>query len=721
MTKFEVRRAFDTLDVQGLRLDQDDILLLLAYMPSEQWELFFNAVRSYRDVQSKFHDDPRDPQKFLALGRCLLNMTYGQPGLADRFYEKLRAWILRPPTAGTEDIRRRRVPENFHSDIVYALYVDEFANNFDELIPRLDYLQNLGVTVLWLLPFLDSPRDDAGYDQRDRKQVDARLGGNAAFERFCAAAGERGMTVLMDLVINHRSWQVMQVPGQPIKGYMRPKDYFVWEEGPPDQPPRVFSSRSLFEGVKAPLSGSEYLSTAGQIVTTPWTYHKGYNAWFYHSFLPQQPDVNYENPEVLADDLDVLAYWLDSGAVSYVRLDAIPYLFKRDPTAIDCSVCEALPEITEVYHSYAGSELPQVHLLVRLISACLSFRYGESVGLLTESNSSVERWKKYFGEAVGAKLNYQFYRMQGLWGSLMRGEATPLARALSVSDIAPPRCAGIMFGRVHDELTFEHAEANVTSRALLQLRSRMKGVLPARQDPEELSAYETIKERLGNDANVYDFCGRGIAARLSTILRALPRNPNAPSFEEDIFEKHSLLMSLIMSLDDIPLIFMGDEWGEPDSWTDLLKTTPTAESGLDMRNVHRSIEDKNLYSDLFYGKREGTLAQRLYEETKRIVEARKASAVMCRGALTLIDQFGEDESTLAFMRSLGNQRVLVASNLGLIGKHVNISLDHEERIDLTGDLLTSRDRVEIRRLPRSVRLYLKARQTRWLDLTGFLT
>ncbi len=374
-----------------------------------------------------------------------------------------------------------------------------------------------------------------------------------------------------------------------------------------------------------------------------------------------------------------------------------------------------------MYESYRGSELPQVHLIVRIISACLSFRYGESVGLLTESNSTVERWKKYFGEAVGAKLNYQFYRMQGLWATLMRGESTPLVRALAVSDIAPPRCAGILFGRVHDEVTFEYAEADVTVRALLQMKSRMKEVLPARQNAEELSAYETIRNRRGGrNANVYDFCGRGVAARMSTILRALPRNPNATSAEQDLFEKHSLLMSLIMSLEDIPLIFMGDEWGEPDSWTALLKSSPHAEDGLDMRNLHRSIGDKEMYRALYFQERPGSLEQLLYNETRRIIEARKISPVMCRGDLSLIGQVGGDESVLTFMRTLGNQHVLVVSNLGLIGKQVNVSLDPEERIDLATDILEPKDRVELRRIPRSVRLYLKARQTRWLDLSGLI-
>ncbi len=720
MNQNELRRTFDTLDVRGLRLDQDDILLLLAYMPPERWEIFFSAVRNYREVQYRFHEDPQNPERFMALAECLLNMTYGQPGLARHFQERLNSWANLPPPVPREGLRRR-VPENFHHDVVYALYVDEFADNFDELIHRLDYLKSLGVTLIWLLPFLDSPGDDAGYDQRDRTQVMDHLGGSEAFERFSIAAAERNMTILMDLVINHRSWEVMEEPGKPLKPYQRPREYFIWQDGPEDSPPNTYSRLSVFDGMPAPLSGAEYLSSAGKVVSHTWSYHKGYKAWYFHTFLPQQPDVNYDNPDVLMDDLDALAYWLDSGAVSYVRLDAIAHLFKRDISAIDPVVKQALPEVLDVYDSYRGSELPQVHMIVRLISACLSFRYGESVGLLTESNSTVERWKKYFGEAVGAKLNYQFYRMQGLWGTLMRGESTPFARALAVSDIAPPRCAGILFGRVHDEVTFEYAEADVTARALLQLKSRMKEVLPDSQDAEEMSAYAAIRNRRGGqDANVYDFCGRGIAARMSTILRALPRNPNAASLEDDLFEKHSLLMSLIMSLEDIPLIFMGDEWGEPDSWTTMLRSSPSPDDGLDMRNLHRSVRDKNLYKSLYLQQKPGSIEQRLYNETCRIIEARKSSPVMCRGGLSLMTQQGGDESVLKFLRTLGNQSVLVVSNLGLIGKHVNVSLDPEERIDLATDILEPEDRVELRRIPRSVRLYLRARQTRWIDLSGLI-
>ncbi len=743
MNPNELRKRLYSVDVNGLRLDRDDVLLLLGFIPSGKWEGFFASLESYRDLRLKFLERPEDRDRFVGFATCLLELIYGcgkeagetpRRATAEAFTGALTAFLdgLPPNVARAA---RAVNPEAFRDDVVYALYVDRFAKNFEGLEKQVDYLQDLGVNVIWLLPFLDSPQADAGYDQSNRYLVDASLGDTAQFKSFCEAVRSRNMTLMMDLVINHRSSDVMGpdlLIADPVKNSRRGRDYFLCVPSDLKTKPNFYGSVSAFEGMMAPPDPSGKLAAAGTEIKGCWSWHTD-GFWYYHSFLPQQPDVDYDNPEVLIDDLRVLTYWIESAPVKYIRLDAIPFLFKRSKMAkatvcpesakdmivtLDPEVRAAIPEVVDAFDSYADAEFPQMHLMVRLISAFLKHRYGDSVGLLTESNSSVERWKKYFGEGTGTKLNYQFYRMQAFWASLFRGDRIPLARALSVSTVHQRNCAGVMFGRVHDELTFERAEAEVTRRALDQLKSRMTSV-PNHLSDAERASFERInarlqdenRRRLGRETrdrlnrvlrdlddlepdaqvlqakealdalldsnqshakqggnverpiNPYDFCNRGIAARMSSVLRALPANPDFHGDRAlDLKQKHCLAMALLMSFDDVPLIYMGDERGEADNWSALEQIDSTS---LDMRNLHRdfSFEDGTRVEP-DSRKLTGTRFE-LYEITRRLIQDRRASDVMRRGTLQLIEHPGSDESTLMFYREYSGKRILVAVNFSL--------------------------------------------------------
>jgi maltose alpha-D-glucosyltransferase/alpha-amylase len=723
MNPEQLRSAFEKLDRRGLRLDRDDLLVLLACTRREGWETFFDAAESFASLKQHFLDDPADAGRFKKLADCLLTLCYGTR--APAFKDALGQFLEEQCHPAQPDwvVKRGRAKEEFRRDVVYELYVDLFAENFRGLIDRLDYLKDLGVNVLWLLPFLDSPGDDDGFDQANRRRIWPKLGAEDDFRAFAEAARERGLSIMMDLVINHRSWKCDEYQASSHPDPHSPErqeygDYFIWCEGDRDTPPQRYKCAcSRCRDVIAPCSGQGILGQAGKEIEIPWSWNERRGAWYFHYFLPQQPDVNYDNPRVLIDDLSILKYWLETGTVSYVRLDAIHCLFKRDHEDLAAQVLEVFPEARGlVDEDYCCNELPQVHMAVRLISAFLTHRYAGWVGIASEDVSPIEKWEKYFGEGVGAQLNYQFYRMQGLWASLVRGERTPLAWALPITTNVPRHCAGIMMARVHDELSFEHAEAVVTRMTCQRLMRRLKQLMS--ELPEaEYSAYQRIKEMYTgpgfNPEEPYNFAGRGIAARMSTVLRALPPNP-VLSEEDDLVEKYRLILSLIMSLEDIPLIYMGDEWGEPDHWLHLLEVSKKI-GGLDMRRMHRPIADCTLPQRLLAG--EGPpLAQKIYKVTKTIIAARQANSVMMYGNLIMLPDAYEDDALLAFLRCAGEERVLVVSNLGLARKRFELSLDGVNVPLPARDLLTGQLHVPLRRPP-SITVDIEARQSVWLRLS----
>ena len=731
MSPQKLASRFDRLDLRGMRLDRNDLLAMLACTPQEQWEAFFDAVGNYVRLQQGFLENTADRERFDAFAHCLLTMAYGSKARVDGFVEALRIFLGEcvpdQPTWANEPC----LPEEFRRDVVYELYVDLFATNFRGLISKLGYFEDLGVNVLWLLPFLDSPGDDGGYDQRDRTKVSLQLGGNPAFQDFVEAARLKRISIMMDLVLNHRSWESMefQASSDPKhEAHNEYRDYFIWRnKGDDGRRTECYeNARSMFQGMVAPSSGARFLSQAGKRICGPWSWHTIREAWYFHSFLPQQPDVNYDNPRVLIDDLKMLKHWLDDGIVRYVRLDAIPCLFKRDQRDINNEVRCAFPgtDLDFLVEDYNCNELPHVHILVRLISAFLTHRYNGRVGIVSESNCGIEKWKKYFGEGSGSKLNYQFYRMQGLWASLVREEGTPLARALSITIDVPRRCAGIMFARVHDELTFDHAEAEVTRRAIEDLMHRMKRVEPS---DASRRAYEGVKKLLEehrrkeveetNTSNIdpnnpYSFCRRGIAARMSTLLRALPSNIESDQ-DNDLLDRYKLVMSLIMSLEDIPLIYMGDEWGETDNWENLHEAS-AGKGGLDQRRLHRALANPDTPQQLLDGG--DTLCHKIYQITKSFIAARRANPVMQLGTLDLLSYPEMDASVLAFVRTLGKKRVLVATNFERRRKLVEVRLEGRDHLDAATELVTGQEHVIQTSQSSSVTVELKARQSLWLSL-----
>lgn len=310
----------------------------------------------------------------------------------------------------------------FKEVVVYSLYVDLFNKDFQGLTNRLAYLQDLGVTCLWLLPILDSPMRDAGFDISDYTKIRSELvgGSDAAaqgnFATFLAEAHRRNIRVIFDVAMNHCSdqhhWfqEARKGPDNPYR------DYFIWS----DTPERYKEARIIFKGMMP--------SNWHPLPEAPDTY-------FFHRFFDSQPDLNYRNPEVLLAMCRVLLFWVAQGVDGF-RADAIPYLWKEEGT-----ICE---------------NLPGTHAIVKFFRAVLdSVRPGTI--LLAEACQPPAEVVTYFGDSDECQAAYHFPVMPRIYLGLATQSAKPIFDTLSTNftPAIPDACGWFSFLRCHDELTLE--------------------------------------------------------------------------------------------------------------------------------------------------------------------------------------------------------------------------------------------------------------------------
>ncbi|MGD2070327.1 MAG: alpha-amylase family glycosyl hydrolase, partial [Gemmatimonadota bacterium] len=248
--------------------------------------------------------------------------------------------------------------------VIYQLHVKSFADSdgdgrgdFPALTSKLDYLQELGVTALWILPFYPSPLKDDGYDIADYWSVNPTYGTLEDFRTFLGEAHKRGLRVITELVINHTSDQHpwFQRARRAPKGSPE-RDFYVWS----DDPERYGETRIIFKDYEP----------------SNWTWDPVAEQYFWHRFFHHQPDLNFDNPEVHEKLFEVLDYWLEMG-VDGLRLDAIPYLYEREGTN-----CENLPE---------------THAFLKKLRAHVDERFEDRM-LLAEANQWPEDAAEYFGD-----------------------------------------------------------------------------------------------------------------------------------------------------------------------------------------------------------------------------------------------------------------------------------------------------------------------------------
>jgi maltose alpha-D-glucosyltransferase/alpha-amylase len=311
----------------------------------------------------------------------------------------------------------------YKSAVFYEVYVRAFYDSDGDgqgdlqgLAQKLDYLQGLGVTTIWLLPITNSPLRDDGYDVSDHYNLYPPYGTMQDFRLLVDEAHHRGLRIMVELVPNHTSdqhawFQASCNPEHPE--HQRYRDYYVWSET--DQ---IYSSaRIIF------LDYEE----------SNWTFHPLRKAFYWHRFFHHQPDLNYDNPEVQRAVLRVIQFWIDQGADG-IRVDAPPYLYEREGTS-----CENLPET----HTF----------LKRL--RCFVDAYAPGTLLLSEANQWPEDVRPYFGDGDEFHMNFHFPLMPRIFMALAQGERTPLEQILARTPALPDNCQWGAFLRNHDELTLE--------------------------------------------------------------------------------------------------------------------------------------------------------------------------------------------------------------------------------------------------------------------------
>ena len=305
--------------------------------------------------------------------------------------------------------------------VIYELHVKGFydstgdgVGDFRGLIEQLDYLQELGVTCLWLLPFFNSPLRDDGYDVSDYRSIHPSYGTLDDFKSFLQAAHARRMQVIIELALNHTSdlhpWfqrARRAAPGTPER------DFYVWS----DTNQRFSDARIIF--LDSELSN--------------WAWDPEANAYYWHRFFHHQPDLNYDNPAVLQEVLGVIDFWLEMG-VDGLRLDAVPYLVERQGTT-----CENLPE---------------THAVVKTIRSHIDARYANRM-LLAEANQGPSDVRAYFGDGDQAHMAYHFPLMPRVFLALHLEDRYPITETLEKTPDIPDLCQWALFLRNHDELTLE--------------------------------------------------------------------------------------------------------------------------------------------------------------------------------------------------------------------------------------------------------------------------
>ncbi len=305
--------------------------------------------------------------------------------------------------------------------IIYELHIKAFCDgdadgigDFQGLLQKLDYLQDLGVTAIWLLPFYPSPLKDDGYDISDYYNINTSYGDIPQFKHLLKEAHKRNLRVITELVINHTSdaHEWFQRARRAPKG-SKERNYYVWT----DDPTQYKDVRIIFQDFE----------------NSNWTWDPVTEQYYWHRFFHHQPDLNYDNPAVQEEVFKIIDYWCKMGVDGF-RLDAVPYLFEREGTN--------------------GENLPQTHVFLKRLRSHIDERYPGTV-LLAEANMWPEDSAAYFGNGDECHMNYHFPVMPRMFMALQMEDHYPITDIFDQTPEIPATCQWAIFLRNHDELTLE--------------------------------------------------------------------------------------------------------------------------------------------------------------------------------------------------------------------------------------------------------------------------
>ena len=309
----------------------------------------------------------------------------------------------------------------FKDAIIYQLHVKAFSDSngdgvgdFVGLTERLDYLRDLGITAIWLLPFYPSPGRDDGYDIADYGDINPQFGTMKDFKRFMVEAKKRGLRVITELVVNHTSDQhdwFKRARRSPAGSSAR--DWYVWS----DTDQKFLETRIIFTDTEK----------------SNWAWDAEAGAYYWHRFFSHQPDLNFDNQRVVSAVTQVMKRWLDTGVDGF-RLDAVPYLIEREGTS--------------------NENLPETHAIIKKLRAEIE-NYAPGKVLLAEANMWPEDVQQYFGDGDECHMAYHFPLMPRIYMAIAQEDRFPIADIMRQTPEIPANCQWAMFLRNHDELTLE--------------------------------------------------------------------------------------------------------------------------------------------------------------------------------------------------------------------------------------------------------------------------
>jgi len=308
----------------------------------------------------------------------------------------------------------------YKSAVIYQVHVRAFYDSngdgigdFQGLAQKLDYLRELGIDAIWLMPFFPSPLRDDGYDISDYMSVHPSYGTLEDFKKFLAAAHERGLRVIVEMVLNHTSDQHPWFQESRSSRTNPRRDWYVWS----DTDTRYKGTRIIFLDTEM----------------SNWAWDPVSKAYYWHRFFSHQPDLNYDNPVVRETMWGVMKFWLELGVDGF-RLDAVPYLVEREGTN-----CENLPE---------------THTIIKNLRARLDAEFPGRM-FLAEANQWPADLRPYFGDGDEFHMAFHFPLMPRMFMALKLEDRKPITEILQQTPEIPASCQWALFLRNHDELTLE--------------------------------------------------------------------------------------------------------------------------------------------------------------------------------------------------------------------------------------------------------------------------
>jgi maltose alpha-D-glucosyltransferase / alpha-amylase len=311
-------------------------------------------------------------------------------------------------------------PDWYKDAIIYELHVKAFydstgdgTGDFAGLMEKLDYIADLGVTAIWLLPYYPSPMRDDGYDIADYLSVHPDYGTLRDFRGFVREAHRRGLRVITELVVNHTSDQHPWFVESRSSSDGAKKDWYVWS----DTDQRYKDARIIFTDTES----------------SNWAWSNERRLYFWHRFFSHQPDLNWDNPQVFRAVMRVMNFWLEMG-VDGLRLDAVPYLIEREGTS--------------------SENLPETHAILKRLRAGMDERHPGRM-LLAEANQWPSDVRPYFGNGDECHMAFHFPAMPRIWIALRKEDSWPIIDIMEQTPAIPENCQWALFLRNHDELTLE--------------------------------------------------------------------------------------------------------------------------------------------------------------------------------------------------------------------------------------------------------------------------